>query len=149
MIKIQKIKQKDIKVQKNYMHRDIEYKIELKYIKQLEMAKQKIVFVTIEFEMYRIGGEKKLLDYPQNLPIPRKGEFVIVDGLVEAGSKAPLFHCRFLPTFTQVNFFPETIDVCPALEQVEPALTAEKLDSAVRIENVETKQIATANLFLG
>ena len=36
----------------------------------------------------------------------------------------PLSHISFLPTLMQVNFFPETIDIAPALLQDAPALGA-------------------------
>jgi hypothetical protein len=68
----------------------------------------------------------------------------------EAGDIAtPLSHCNFLPTLTQVNFFPVEIDVCPALAHVDPVLIAEKPDSALRIENVIIRQVTAAILILG
>jgi len=39
-----------------------------------------------------------------------------------------------LPTFTHVNFLPDATDVYPAFAQVDPALTAEKLDSVPAID---------------
>jgi hypothetical protein len=67
-------------------------------------------------------------------------------GVALTEETTPLFHCNFLPTFTHVNFLPEEIDVCPALVQVDPALTAEKLASAFRIENPIDKQDAMISI---
>ena len=64
------------------------------------------------------------------------------DALGLVATNVPLSHCRFLPTFTHVNFLPEATDVCPAFAQVDPALTAEKLDSVLAIE-ITTDKLKT------
>lgn len=38
--------------------------------------KAKTIFITVEFIIDRTGATK-LIDYPENLPIPRKDEFII------------------------------------------------------------------------
>jgi hypothetical protein len=70
-------------------------------------------------------------------------------GVALAGTENPLSHCNFLPTLTQVNFFPDKTDVCPALAHVDPALTAEKLDSALIVVTAIVKQAIAVNPFLG
>ena len=71
------------------------------------------------------------------------------EGAAAGDIATPLFHCSFLPTLTQVNFFPDKTDVCPALAHVDPALTAEKLDSALIVVTAIVKQAIAVNPFLG
>ena len=56
-------------------------------------------------------------------------------GVALTEETTPLSHFKFLPTFTHVNFFPDPTEVWPAFAQEDPALTAERLDSALTIEN--------------
>jgi hypothetical protein len=70
-------------------------------------------------------------------------------GVALTEETTPLFHCNFLPTFTHVNFLPKEIEVCPTLLQVDPALAAEKLGWALRIEIPIDKQATTTKTFLG
>ena len=41
-----------------------------------------------------------------------------------AGTKTPLFQTSFFPLFTQVNFLPPAVIVCPAFLQAEPGFGA-------------------------
>ena len=74
---------------------------------------------------------------------------VVELGVAFVETVKPLSHCNFLPTFTQVNFLPDAIAVCPDLVQDDPALTAEKLGCALRIEIPSTAQVASASPFFG
>ena len=59
-------------------------------------------------------------------------------GLGAALTATPLFHTSFFPDLTQVNFFPATVVVAPALVHLAPALTAAN-DGAVISEMDRTK----------
>jgi hypothetical protein len=54
----------------------------------------------------------------------RAGIFTSAGVAAGVVTREPLSQNNFLPFFTQVNFFPLVIDICPAFVQAAPDLTA-------------------------
>ena len=58
-----------------------------------------------------------------------------------AGTKVPLFQTSFFPLFTQVNFLPAAVIVCPAFLQAEPGFGAVAAWAAVAMSRIESMSV--------
>ena len=69
------------------------------------------------------------------------GDGVVAGEGFGPGTKTPLFQTSFFPLFTQVNFLPPAVIVCPAFLQAEPGFGAVTAWAEVAMSRIESMSV--------